>query len=90
MNRDHLKDISEQKQIVIEKLKNAGCRITKQRLMLIDIILENQCTCCKEIYYQAAKQDPNIGTATVYRMVNTLEEIGVVSREINVTVLDAG
>jgi Fur family ferric uptake transcriptional regulator len=69
-----------QKDLIIEKLKKSGCRITRQRRMLIDIILEGNCTCCKEIYYKAAKKDDSIGMATVYRMVNTLEEIGALSR----------
>ena len=29
-----------QKELVIQKLREKGCRITKQRLMLLDIILE--------------------------------------------------
>ena len=66
---------------IIEKLKENGCRITKQRLMLIDIILENDCTSCKEIFYIASKTDNRIGVATVYRMVNALEEIGAISRK---------
>ena len=66
-----------QREIVIDRLKERGCRITKQRLILLDIILNEDCSCCKEIYYQASKIEPSIGTATVYRMVNTLEEIGV-------------
>lgn len=70
-----------QKDIVIQRLKDDGCRITKQRLMLLDIILEEECSCCKEIYYKAVKQDAKIGTATVYRMVNKLEEIGAISRK---------
>lgn len=70
-----------QKEIVIEKLKEKGCRITRQRLMLLDIILENECSCCKEIYYKASQIDDRIGTATVYRMINTLEEIGAISRK---------
>ena len=49
--------------------------------MLLDIILEEDCSCCKEIYYRASKRDPKIGTATVYRMINTLEEIGAISRK---------
>ena len=71
----------EQKQIIIERLKEDGCRITKQRLMLLDIILEDECSSCKEIYYRAAKKDPSIGAATVYRMINTLEDIGAISRK---------
>ena len=49
--------------------------------MLLDIILEEECSCCKEIYYKASKLDNKIGAATVYRMVNTLEEIGAISRK---------
>lgn len=70
-----------QRDIIIAKLKERGCRITKQRLTLIDTILENECSSCKEIFYQAAKTDNSIGTATVYRMVNVLEEIGAISRK---------
>lgn len=70
-----------QKEHIIKKLKEGGCRITKQRLMLLDIILEQDCSCCKEIYYKASKLDKKIGAATVYRMVNTLEEIGAISRK---------
>ena len=69
------------KEHIIEKLKENGCRITKQRLMLIDIILENDCSSCKEIFYKAAKCDEKIGVATVYRMINALEEIGAISRK---------
>jgi len=65
------------KERIIEQLKRSGCRVTKQRLMLIDVILEGKCNCCKEIYYQASLKDPSIGPATVYRMVNTLTDIGV-------------
>lgn len=69
------------KEKIIELLKERGCRITKQRLMLLDIILEEECSCCKEIHYKAVKRDKNIGTATVYRMINILEEIGAISRK---------
>ena len=70
-----------QKEMIIQKLKEQGCRITKQRLMLLDIILEEDCSCCKEIYFKASSKDRKIGTATVYRMINTLEEIGAISRK---------
>ncbi len=70
------------KELIIQKLKANGCRITKQRMELLDIILENKCSSCKEIFYRASKLDDGIGIATVYRMVNALEEIGVISRKI--------
>ena len=69
-----------QKDDIIQQLKSKGCRITKQRLMLLDIILNEECSCCKEIYYKAVKIDSNIGSATVYRMINLLEEIGAITR----------
>lgn len=68
------------KERIIQELQNRGKRVTEQRKILIDVILEGRWTCCKEIYYQAAKRDPSIGLATVYRTVSTLEEIGVLSR----------
>ena len=69
------------KEVIIQKMKDSGCRITKQRMILLDIILEEDCACCKEIYFKASKKDSKIGVATVYRMINSLEEIGVISRK---------
>lgn len=69
-----------EKEIIIEKLRDTGCRITKQRRLVIDVILENECASCKEIYYKASKINPDIGIATIYRMVNMLEQIGAISR----------
>jgi len=70
-----------QRDMIVKRLKERGCRITRQRLHLIDIILENECSSCKEIFYKAAEVDSKLGTATVYRMVNLLEEIGAISRK---------
>ncbi len=75
------KEKPSQKDIVIEKLRKQGFRITKQRRILLDVILDEECSSCKEIYYKAVKRDDSIGIATVYRMVNTLEDIGVISRK---------
>lgn len=56
------------KEAIVQKLKASGCRITKQRLMLLDIILEENCSCCKEIILprisdsiQASEQQPYTG-----------------------------
>ena len=48
---------------------------------MIDIILQDECSSCKEIYYQANKADDSIGMATVYRLVKTLEEAGLIQRK---------
>ena len=75
-------DILEEKRAyVIRELKKNGCRITNQRQILIDVILQDECCSCKEMYYQALEKDPTIGMATVYRMVKTLEEIGLIQRK---------
>lgn len=71
----------EQKAYILQTLKQNGCRITSQRQLLIDIILQDECCCCKEMYYKALKKDPTIGMATVYRMVKTLEETGLIHRK---------
>ena len=71
----------EKKSYILQELRKNGCRITNQRQLLIDIILQDECCCCKEIYYQAIKKDPTIGMATVYRMVKTLEETGLIKRK---------
>ena len=46
-----------QREIIIEKLRERGCRITKQRLTLLDIILKNECSSCKGNIYMASKVD---------------------------------
>lgn len=78
---DNYQSTRMQREIVLKRLKEKGCRITKQRTILLDIILQEECASCKEIYYKAASIDSSIGAATVYRMVNLLEEIGAISRK---------
>ena len=64
-----------QKERVIQELRSQGKRMTKQRMVLLDVILSGKWNCCKEIYYEAAKRDAAIGMATVYRMVSRLQHI---------------
>ena len=71
---------SMQRSVIVDRLRREGCRITKQRKIILDIILQEECTCCKEIYFLASKKDPNIGMATIYRLINLLEEIGALKR----------
>ena len=70
----------DRKEQVVGELKRRGKRMTKQRLLLLDIILNGDHRCGKEIYYDAIKTDPGMGLATVYRMLAVLEEIGVLDR----------
>ncbi|MBR1855870.1 MAG: transcriptional repressor [Oribacterium sp.] len=63
---------------VISTLKERGYRITKQRKLIIDIILSNDGSSCKDICYQVMAKDKTVGSATVYRMIRLLEDIGIV------------
>lgn len=69
-----------QRTLVYQKLKDHGYRLTNQRKLIIDVILEKDCSCCKDIFYEVIKRDPTIGVATVYRMMKSLEEIGAIDR----------
>lgn len=69
--------VSREKEEILYLLRKRGFRVTKQRELILDIVFEHECASCKEIYYQAIQRDPGIGMATVYRMVNTLTDIGV-------------
>ena len=69
-----------QRDMILKKLKDGGYRVTKQRISIIDAILESDCGSCKEICYQTARHNKKIGTATVYRTINMLEEIGAIDR----------
>lgn len=77
------------REIILEQLRKKGFRITEQRKLLIDVILEDECSSCKEIYYKTAKKDSTVGIATVYRMVKTLEDLKLINRK-NLYQIDYG
>lgn len=66
---------------ILEQLRDNGCRITSQRKLLIGVILDNECSSCKDIYYSAKKLDATVGIATVYRTVKALEDLNVINRK---------
>ena len=78
--------------VVLRELRRQGKRITGQRKVILDIILQQDWENCKDIYYEALKVDSSIGIATVYRMLDTLEEIGILQKRcshcVNQEVLD--
>jgi len=71
---------AEQKDLVIRKLHDCGYRMTRQRQILLDVILSRECASCKEIYYKANSIEPSIGMATVYRLISLLEDMDVLRR----------
>lgn len=74
----NINSIEYEKEQILQEFRNRGMRITNQRKILLDGILNNQFTCIKEIYFIASKKDKSLGLATVYRMVNLLEELGII------------
>lgn len=71
----------EKVEIVIRQLKEKGCRITAQRRMLLQLILSNEYSSCKEIYFAARERDSKVGIATVYRTVQLLEDMELIHKE---------
>ena len=76
MNSNVLSD----QEVVMYELRKQGKRITGQRKVILDIILSQNWENCKDIFYEAVKVDSSIGIATVYRMLDTLEEQGVLKK----------
>lgn len=76
-----LKKVNFKRDSIFLKLREKGFRITNQRKIIIDIILRKECTSCKEIFWEALKKDKSIGISTVYRIIKSLEEIGVINRK---------
>lgn len=72
-------ECNEKKKDIIKKLQSKGYRVTKQRRILLDVIMNNEIASCKEIYYLVNKVDSSMGIATVYRMINTLQDLGIIN-----------
>lgn len=63
-------------------LKEKGYKLTPQRRAIVDIIIQNAGShlTTEELYDLVKMECPEIGLATVYRTVQLLEELGVVSK----------
>lgn len=70
----------------INKLKENGYRVTNQRKVLLKLIIENEYSSCKEIYYAAKQVDSKVGIATVYRTVQMLEGLQLMRKEMVVQI----
>ena len=68
--------------ILKEKLKETGFKITPQRRAIVDILLKNNSEhlSSEEIYDLVRVECPEIGLATVYRTMQLLDEVGVISK----------
>ncbi len=67
----------------LRKLEASGLRMTVQRRHIIEILTQSECTSPKELWFEARQAVPDLGIATVYRLINRLEQIGVLSKSKN-------
>lgn len=65
---------------IIDRLTEAGHRLTPQRMMIVTAI-ENSTDhiSAEEIYAQVAAKFPNVNISTVYRTLELLEKMGLVT-----------
>ncbi len=65
-----------------DKLRDKGYKLTPQRKATLDIIIENQGKHLntEEIYDMVRKRCPEIGLATVYRTLQLLDDLDIVSK----------
>lgn len=80
---DPIYTVSSLTEDTLRKLEASGLRMTVQRRHIIDILTNSQCTSPKELWYEAKQYVPDLGIATVYRLINRLEQIGVLSKARN-------
>ena len=64
----------------IEALLRIGLRSSGYKADIAGVLAENDGASCKDICCIVHNKDKSIGTATVYRMIKALEDIGVVER----------
>lgn len=69
-------------ELLKEKLKATGFKITPQRRAIIEVLIENQDEhlSSEEIYDKVRVNCPEIGLATVYRTMQLLDDINGVSK----------
>lgn len=68
-----------QRHILRDELAQRGIRMTRQRLVLLDLIQNSETHLDAETLWKlAAQQDPGINLATVYRTIGVLKRFGLV------------
>ena len=83
MQDDEIYKVGKLSDDTLRKLEMSGLRMTMQRRHIIEILTNSQCTSPKELWYEAKQYVPDLGIATVYRLINRLEQIGVLSKNRN-------
>jgi Fe2+ or Zn2+ uptake regulation protein len=65
----------------LDHLQQSGYRLTAPRRAVVQIMAESEFILDpNQVYMEARRLDPNIGLVTVYRTLEKLEELGLVTR----------
>ncbi len=73
--------MEEKMDLFIKKCKQEGLKITPQRIAVYEILLNSKShPTVEEIYEEVRKRYPFVSLATVYRTVETLEQVGLVRK----------
>src|SRR5690554_4268898 len=68
-------------QQVLARLSRMGHRITRQRTLVVEMVMENHCLLSAEEIYERCKEvDASISFPTIYRTLDMLVEAGVVRK----------
>lgn len=62
------------------KLQNSGYKLTSQRREILKVIVDNhdEHLSCDEVHNLVAKENPELGIATVYRTLQLFEKLSIV------------
>lgn len=73
---------NEEYNLIKEQMKSKGYKLTPQRRAVLDVIVANEGKhlSTEEIYDIVKVECPEIGLATVYRTIQLLEKIGIVTK----------
>ncbi len=75
-------ELTNEKEIFLDHLRNAGFKRTSQRELILDVFLKSEGHLSAEDLYHLVKiEDPNVGFTTVYRTLKLLAECGLAREE---------
>ena len=76
-----MKDIKKDIDIYRQKIKKRGFRLTKTRMVILDVMLKSSGELnAEELFFSSHRKYPKIGLATVYRNLGLLEKEGLITR----------
>ena len=63
-----------------QKLKEAGLRITPQRIAVMEVLLKNSHPTAEKIIEDVQKEHPNIAIGTIYNILDTFVRLNIITK----------